>query len=75
MTIDHLKQLISEIAHIPLTEIKPQSSFKNDLRIDSLQMVNLILEISTKYGMELNKIKNNDDLATVENLYRTLTRE
>jgi acyl carrier protein len=75
LTLDHLRKVISEISNIPLEEVQEQSSFKDDLGIDSLQMVNLILEIHTKFGVELNKIQSNDDLATVGSMYITLTRE
>jgi acyl carrier protein len=75
LTLDHLRKVISEISNIPLEEVQEQSSFKDDLGIDSLQMVNLILEIHTKFGVELNKIQSNDDLATVGNMYITLTRD
>jgi acyl carrier protein len=75
MTLDSLRELISKTANIPLEDIQEYSSFKNDLNIDSLQMVNLVLEIMTKFGVELNKIQSNEDLATVGNLYITLTRE
>jgi acyl carrier protein len=71
MTVEDFKSVISEIANVPLKEIEDQSSFKDDLDVDSLQMVNLILEVSTKFGIELNKINSNDDLATVENMYTT----
>lgn len=75
MTIDDLKNVISEVAHIPLTEIQEFSSFKEELCIDSLQMVNLIFEVHTRFGVELNKIQSNDDLATVGSMYRAFTKE
>ncbi|WP_157800979.1 acyl carrier protein [Bacillus solitudinis] len=74
MTVDNLREVISEIANIPLKEIHEQSSFKDDLDIDSLQMVNLILEITTRFGIQLTSIESNEDLATVGNLYRSLLR-
>lgn len=75
MTFDRFVEVISGVANIPLVKIHKDSSFKNDLGIDSLQMINLILEISSKLGVELNRIQNNDDLETVGNLFVSLTRE
>lgn len=75
MTFDELRKVIAEIANIPLEKIQEQSSFKNDLGIDSLQMVNLIIEISTKYNINLKKFQNNSDLQTVGNLFNVLTKE
>ncbi|WP_374720752.1 acyl carrier protein [Peribacillus tepidiphilus] len=75
MTLDQLRHLVSEIAHVPLEHVREQSSLKDDLSIDSLQMVHLILEITTNFGVELNKIQSNDDLATVGSLYIALTKE
>ncbi|OMP67507.1 acyl carrier protein [Domibacillus epiphyticus] len=74
MTLDNLRIVISKISNIPLKDVQEHSSFKDDLGIDSLQMVNLILEVHTKFGVELNKIQSNDDLATVGSMYNLLTR-
>lgn len=69
MTFDNYKAVVSEIANIPVKDIHKESSFKDDLCVDSLQMVNLIFELQTKFGVELKKIESNKAFETVESLY------
>ena len=55
---------------IDKSKIKPEASFKKDLELDSLDMVDLICEIEDKYGKEL--IDDSDE-KTVEEFQRTST--
>lgn len=75
MTFDNLKHVISEISNLSLNEIQEHSSFKEDLEIDSLQMVNLIIEIQTRFGIDISKIQSNDDLISVGSMFTAFTRE
>jgi len=75
MTFEEFRMLISELSNRPVSKIEKQSSFRDDLDIDSLQMVNLIVEISTRFGLGIPKIQSNEDLKTVEGLYMMITRE
>ncbi|MCI2256048.1 phosphopantetheine-binding protein [Domibacillus sp. PGB-M46] len=75
MTFDNLKHVISEISKLPLNEIQEHSSFKEDLEIDSLQMVNLVIEIQTRFGIDISKIQSNDDLVSVGSMFTAFTRE
>jgi acyl carrier protein len=75
MTLEHFCQLISEISNVPVEEIKEDSSFRDDLGIDSLQMVNLFTHLSILFNVGVEVIESSDDLLTVHNLYRALHRE
>ena len=75
MSFEEFCRIISEVSNLPIEKIERNSSFKNDLDIDSLQMVNLIVEITSKYGLEIAKIQSSEDLKTVENMYKLITRE
>ncbi|MCY9666524.1 phosphopantetheine-binding protein [Paenibacillus alginolyticus] len=75
MTLEHFCQLISEISHVPFDEIRENSSFRDDLGIDSLQMVNLFTQLSTLFNVGVEVIESSEDLLTVHNLYRALHRE
>lgn len=75
MRFEEFCLLISEISNLPLEKIERHASFRDDLNIDSLQMVNLIVEISSKYGLEVTKIQSNDDLRTVGHMYESIMRE
>lgn len=74
MTFQDFQQTIAELAQIPMEDISESSSFRDDLAIDSLQMVNILVEIAGKYGWELTNINSSEDLQTVGNLYRTFLR-
>jgi len=74
MSIEDFLLLVSEIAKIPLEVIEDHSSLRNDLGIDSLQLVNLIVLASERFGMELNKINSLEDVQTVGKLYRTFSK-
>jgi len=67
--------IISEISKISIDRIQRDSSFRDDLDVDSLQMVNLILELTTRFDIENINIQGNEDFATVWNLYQLVTRE
>ncbi|OIK09982.1 phosphopantetheine-binding protein [Bacillus sp. MUM 13] len=75
MTFDDFRELISKNTNIPLTEIHEKAVFKDDLEIDSLQMVNLILDLSATYGVELSRLTGKGAIDTVGNLFFTLTEE
>ncbi|MFS0687688.1 phosphopantetheine-binding protein [Sporosarcina sp. 179-K 8C2 HS] len=75
MSFEEYCQLISELSNVPVTKIERQSSFRDDLDLDSLQMVNLIVEISSRFGLDMPKIQSNEDLKTVENMYKIFTGE
>lgn len=74
MTVDDFRKVISDIAKIPVDQIKQQSSFKDDLGIDSLMMVNLIIEVTSRFDLDLEFIKSADDMRTVEKMYLLLTK-
>ncbi|WP_102345142.1 acyl carrier protein [Bacillus sp. Marseille-P3661] len=74
MTFEHFRQIISDTSHVPIELIKEDSSFRDHLGIDSLQMVNLLIEISEKVGTGLEKLIGLDDLSTVGKLYDSLTK-
>lgn len=75
MNYEDFCNIVSEISKIPLGKINKDSSFRDDLDIDSLQMLNLILELTSRFGIEKFKIQGTDDLETVWKMYQTLTRE
>ncbi|KHD86324.1 acyl carrier protein [Heyndrickxia ginsengihumi] len=75
MSYDQFVGLIAKVSNIPINDIQRDSLFKNDLGIDSLQMVNLLIELSNHLGAPLDNIKSNEDLATVGSLYSIFSKE
>jgi acyl carrier protein len=75
MSLEHFCQLIADISNVPLQEIREDSSFRDDLGIDSLQMVHLYTELLTLLNVGMEVIQSADDLLSVHNLYRAMHRE
>jgi acyl carrier protein len=74
MTFEHFRGLVSEIAKVPEDLINEGSSFRDDLGIDSLQMVNLFTELTVVCEVGMEVIESSDDLMTAGNLYQALQR-
>lgn len=74
MGLDDFRKVVSEISKVPLEKVQEHSSFRDALGIDSLTMLNLIIEISERYGLELGTIQSFEDIQNVGNMYRTFFR-
>lgn len=74
MSIEDFRLLVSQIAKIPFALIEENSSLRDDLGIDSLQMVNLIVMVSEKFGLDLNQVNSLEDMHTVERMYHIFAK-
>jgi acyl carrier protein len=72
MNINEFRQLISEVTNMPVDTITPQASFKDDLAIDSLQLVNLVIEVAGRLKSDLKNIQSLKDISTVQGFYNLL---
>lgn len=70
MGFEHFCIVISELTHVPLHKINESSSFRDDLGIDSLQMVNLLIQLSERLGIPFEHLIGSDDIFTVGSMYR-----
>jgi acyl carrier protein len=50
---EDLKNLIAEIARKPASTITPETSFRRDLRFDSLASVDLLSALEEDHGIEV----------------------
>ncbi|MGG1482237.1 phosphopantetheine-binding protein [Bacillus smithii] len=73
MNFEDFRKIISDISDVPLDMIHESSSFRDDLSIDSLQMVHLILELSSKYNIQFHSVQSMDQLSTVGAMFKMLT--
>jgi acyl carrier protein len=48
-----LAEIIEEIAGVDATEVTPEKSFLEDLDIDSLSMVEIVVQAEDKFGMKI----------------------
>jgi acyl carrier protein len=75
MTFENFCSFIAANTHIPLEDITEMASFRDDLGIDSLQMVNLIVGITDEMAVPLHAISGSNDLDTVGHLYQALIKD
>lgn len=50
---EKLAELLKEQLNLDGKEIKPESSFKDDLEIDSLDLFELVMAIEDEFGVEI----------------------
>lgn len=57
-------ELISEQFNIPVEEIDEDTSFSDDLNADSIQLMELIMNIEDEFDVELNE----EDIISIETI-------
>jgi acyl carrier protein len=53
-TYEKLKPIIADQLGVKIEKIQLESSFKNDFKADSLDMVNMTMEIEDEFAIEIN---------------------
>lgn len=61
-----VKKIIAEQLGVPESDVKPESSFVNDLGADSLDTVELVMALEEKFGVEIPD-EDAEKIATVQN--------
>jgi len=61
-----VKKIISEQLGVPEADVKPESSFVNDLGADSLDTVELVMALEEAFGVEIPD-EDAEKIATVQN--------
>ena len=64
---EKMKELIAEQLNCPAEEIKMESSFKEDLGADSLDLFELVMSLEDTYGVEIPS-EELEQLTTVESV-------
>ena len=70
MIIDELKKIISDKMDIDVSEITEDSTLE-DLKIDSLDAVEIIMDIEDKYDIAIDSI---DDIKTVGDIVKEVEK-
>lgn len=68
---EKIKPMIAEKLSIEENEIKLQSSFKNDLGADSLDLFEMVMEIEDQYDIEI-PTDDLENIDTVEDIVKYL---
>lgn len=55
MIYEKIKTVLAEQTGIDASEITMESTFTEDLNIDSLDMVELVMELEEEYGIEIDE--------------------
>ena len=68
-TEDKVRGIVSEQLGVPIEEVKTESSFVDDLKADSLDVVELVMEFEDEFGITIpdddyDKIKTVGDAIT-----------
>jgi len=63
-----IKQTISEIAEIPINEIKDDSNFQEAYDMDSLEAIEILHRIEKKYKVKLRDIPL-ENIQTLQDIY------
>ncbi|MCX8059272.1 MAG: acyl carrier protein [Spirochaetes bacterium] len=71
MTFEELRDMISEKLGIEKEQITENASFINDLGVDSLEQVELIMELEKKFDITIPD-EDQDKLGTVGDLLKYL---
>lgn len=51
--LEKVKEIIAEQLNIDVSEIKPESKFKDDLEADSLDLFELVMSLEEEYDIEI----------------------
>ncbi|MFC0213604.1 acyl carrier protein [Paenibacillus chartarius] len=69
MTFADFQQSLSELSRVPVYSIREDASLRDDLGIDSLQMVNLIVRLTEQFGVDIGQISDMGAIHTVGSMY------
>ena len=59
--LDRVREIASDKLSVDIEEIKPESSFAEDLEADSLDVVELIMAIEEEFGTDDNPLEISDE--------------
>lgn len=48
-----LRSLVAEELHVDIEQVVPEASFADDLKADSLQLVELIMALEEEFGIQI----------------------
>lgn len=75
MTFEDFCNFISSYTHTPIKGITENASFRDDLGIDSLQMVNLVVGLTEELQLGIDSLTGSDDMSTVGKLFQALNKD
>ena len=69
--LERVKEIIEEKLGLDGVEIKAETSFKDDLGVDSLDLFDLVMELEDKFGFDI-PAEDLESIATVGDMVKYL---
>lgn len=64
-----VKKSITKVSHLKYNEISPEDNLSEDLELDSLSLIELVVDLETYFGLRIAE-EDLDDIITVEDACR-----
>ncbi|MGE5544938.1 MAG: acyl carrier protein [Bacillota bacterium] len=71
--LDGVKEIINEVLDIPLEEINLESNLTDDLKADSLDIVEMLMQMEDKFGLHIPESAA-ENLKTVKDVVEYLEK-
>lgn len=71
--LNGVKEIINEILDIPIEEIKLESNLAEDLEADSLDIVEMLMQLEDKFGLQIPE-STAENLKTVKDVVEYLEK-
>ena len=74
MEFEKMQQIIADVLSVDLDEITPETTFKDDLGADSLDVFQIIMGVEEEFNIELPQDEIND-IETGEDIVKLLKEQ
>lgn len=72
--LDRIAKIVSERLGVDESEVKPEATFKDDLGADSLDVVELVMELEDEFDLEISD-EDAEKIATVGDVVDYIERQ
>ena len=72
MIYDKLVEILEEFLSIQAQDLSPDTSFKDDLALDSLDLYELVVILEEEFNVEIPSDRLSSEIDTIEDLIRIL---
>ncbi|MDQ0253755.1 acyl carrier protein [Evansella vedderi] len=72
--LDRIAKIVSERLGVDESEVKPEATFKDDLGADSLDVVELVMELEDEFDLEISD-EDAEKIATVGDVVEYIERQ
>ncbi len=73
MDIDKIKEVVAEHLSVDVSELKEETSLKNDLNADSLDLFQIIMSLEEEFGIEI-PTEDTESIGTIGDIVKYLAK-